>query len=656
MKKKILISVVLIIQISLILVFINERETISINQNKIPNNDEILLNSSVWDSEGSIVCNYSGTQSEQQICGDGFGGAIIVWRDERGPNSDIYAQRIDHAGRAQWNGTSGVVICKANYDQTKPQICPDGMGGAIITWQELRPSSNYDIYAQRVNSSGDLQWTPSDGVPICNFGENQRDPQICSDGSFGAIITWRDERFDADIYAQRINSSGDAQWIKNGTIVNSYSINPKTFHQICSDNSHGAIITWEDDRDILTTRTDIYVERINSSGDCVWNGTEGILICNADFEQKFPQLCSDRSGGVIITWQNPNALGYYDIFVQKVNSTGSILWGTNGKAVCQADKSQRYPQITSDGSGGAIITWQDERLDADIYAHRINSTGALWSTLNGITICTESNEQTVPQICSDNLGGAIISWQDNRVDSNGDIYMQKINSTGGIQWNKDGVEVCTRDSAQTIPQICNVSLGCAIITWQDERDDLGDIYAKGTDRVPPSQFSIYSPVKTVNDQTPTVICLFYETISGLDNASVQYAFSIRGSPTPTNWAPVEGVYNDPTCTDPVKEGKRGCFYAKVRAVPFDQDSDTLNTIRFRAKDSLGNLGTQNIAFTISIRSSIVVPSDDNDDAKVYYIPLIITIGISIGIIATAIIIHGFLMKKRPIIQSPVPSK
>jgi hypothetical protein len=44
-------------------------------------------------------------------------------------------------------------------------IVSDNAGGAIIAWRDTR-SVNWDVYAQRVNASGVAQWT-ANGVPLC---------------------------------------------------------------------------------------------------------------------------------------------------------------------------------------------------------------------------------------------------------------------------------------------------------------------------------------------------------------------------------------------------------------------------------------------------------------------------------------------------------
>lgn len=143
----------------------------------------------------------------------------MAWMDTRsGTDADVYAQRISAAGAVLW-ATNGVAVSIATNDQAFPSIASDGSGGAIVTWQDLRNGSDYDIYAQRLNSSGVAQWT-TDGVIICDSTGNQNSPLIVGDGAGGAIITWNDGRtVSPGVYAQRVNSSGVRQWAAYGVSV-----------------------------------------------------------------------------------------------------------------------------------------------------------------------------------------------------------------------------------------------------------------------------------------------------------------------------------------------------------------------------------------------------------------------------------------------------
>ncbi|OGQ57841.1 MAG: hypothetical protein A3G39_03740 [Deltaproteobacteria bacterium RIFCSPLOWO2_12_FULL_43_16] len=104
-------------------------------------------------------------------------------------------------------------------------------------------------------------------------------------------------------------------------------------------------------------------------------------ISTAANSQERPAIVSDGSGGAIVTWYDYRSGTYSDIYAQRIDANGNVLWTTNGMAISTAANNQYYPQIVSDGSGGAIITWEDYRSgNWDIYGQRIDANGnVLWT-------------------------------------------------------------------------------------------------------------------------------------------------------------------------------------------------------------------------------------------------------------------------------------
>ena len=466
-----------------------------------------------WVPDGSKISTENGNQWYPQISGDGANGAIITWEDERdGEKGDIYAQRINSAGNVQWI-PGGVAICTENDTQGSPQICSDEDGGAIITWNDKRNGVYYDIYAQKISSTGSVIWDVN-GTEICTTNESQSVPQITSDGAGGAIITWTDFRNgnNYDIYAQKINSTGSVIWDVNGTEICTEGGN-QIFSKIISDGTGGAIITWEDSRGI-------YAQRINSTGDIQWI-INGVAICTAENIQWQPQITSDGAGGAIITWTDYRSGTNYDIYAQKISSTGSVIWDVNGTEICTTIESQTKPQICSDGAGSAIITWTDFRNgnNYDIYAQKINSTGSLKWIINGIAVCAANDDQEAPQISDDGDGGAIITWEDSR-DILGDIYAQRINSAGKLLGTAEGVAICTAGLAQRQPQICGNGNGSAIITWFDKRNGFDyDIYSNWVKIEPSLDGDTGFPIE--------IIIIISSTIGGITIVGIATVFILK---------------------------------------------------------------------------------------------------------------------------------
>ncbi|HKW15631.1 MAG TPA: hypothetical protein VJS69_14180, partial [Candidatus Krumholzibacteria bacterium] len=62
--------------------------------------------------------------------------------------------------------------------------------------------------------------------------------------------------------------------------------------------------------------------------------------------------------------------------------------------------------------------------------------------LDGVPLAAVPNNQGAPVIASDGAGGAIVAYYDNRGTSY-DIYAQRVNSLGVVQWTAGGVALCT---------------------------------------------------------------------------------------------------------------------------------------------------------------------------------------------------------------------
>lgn len=435
-----------------------------------------------WSGDASVnnpISTATGNQTSPQIIGDGAGGAIVAWADSRNGGLDIYAQKINANGTVQWTH-NGVVICAATNDQAAPHLIADGSGGAIITWQDRRAGySNPDIYAQRIGSSGSVQWT-TNGVPICTATGYQEIPRVASDGAGGAIITWTDSRgtTSKDVYAQRINANGVTQWITNGFAIAVFPY-VQDRPQIVSDGTGGAIIAWEDNRS--GGFSDIYIQRVNGNGVEQWT-TGGIALCTGTDSQAYPQIVGDGAGGAVVTWQDArNGLSADDIYSQKINQSGIVQWQPDGVPIALASSvtnGKLSPQLTSDGLAGAIISWEDLRngIDQDIYIQRVNANGVVqWST-NGLDICTATNAQTSARLAPDGSNGAIITWMDARYNNN-DIYAQKVSANGTRLWQTNGVIISSATNDQTVPHLVSDGSSGAIIAWQDRRNGNHDVFA-----------------------------------------------------------------------------------------------------------------------------------------------------------------------------------
>jgi hypothetical protein len=433
-----------------------------------------FLTFSQWTNNLSLntsICTSVNDQKDYSIASDTKGGAYIIWNDKRNNilKSDIYAQRINSLGYNVWT-TQGIGVCTTLADQANPSTVEDGNGGVIIAWDDSI-NGDRDIYAQKLDSSGNPQWAIN-GVPIVVKANKQKNVKIISDGAGGAIAVWEDSLAGYwDIYAQRISANGVVMWTATGVPVCTEIMNQKNA-RLVTDGSGGAYIVWQDKRGGIDF--DIYAQHLNSSGTPLM-AINGVSVCSVIDKQTDPKIVSDKLGGAIVTWPDKRSGLGYDVYAQRINSLGDMLWTANGVAVCTADSSQTSIDITADNISGAILTWRDKRngLYHDIYAQKINMTGTIAWPLNGIKISISALSQTSPNICGDGSGGAIITWQDSTV-GNWDVLSQRITASGTLLWANGGNLVSNANNTQTNPKNISDGKGGCIYVWQDFRNGLDD--------------------------------------------------------------------------------------------------------------------------------------------------------------------------------------
>ncbi|MBA7520739.1 hypothetical protein ES705_12835 [subsurface metagenome] len=437
-----------------------------------------------WDPQGVPVCTEFTTEQNIRMAPDGSGGAIIVWEDFRGPDADIYAQRIDENGVVQW-AQNGVVVSTALFSQLLPVIVGDGSGGAIIAWEDWRDGTGYPyIYAVRISSNGATAWSD---VKLKDVGlVKQYSPEIVEAdilGVNGAVIVWEERSgiFDS-IYAQAIDETGAVRWGSTGVQVSSGTTTFQGCPKLIKSDSDNVIITWEDQRN---GNSDIYAHRIEiDTGlkDLSWN-VNGNPVTLETSHQREPEIVSDGSGGAIITWTDwRDTATRPDIYAQRIDFDGARLWTTDGVPICTKDEPQSNPVIVNNivaGSiEGAIIAWEDMRDDpmGDIYAEGVGSDDPPLLDEEDTFVAGGFGLQVSPRLVSDNAGGGIGTWIENYYK----IFATRRNQDGQPMWSSyPGVLVCEGTGIIIDSQIISDGSGGAIVAWVGEGAGGGfDIFAQ----------------------------------------------------------------------------------------------------------------------------------------------------------------------------------
>ncbi|MEO1084637.1 MAG: hypothetical protein AAFY88_10365, partial [Acidobacteriota bacterium] len=196
----------------------------------------------LWTTGGFQVTNLSGSQQRfSGLTAGGAGGdAFIAWEDGRSGGTDIWVRYVDESGGGTWAVEQPVVT--AIYPQRRPQLVGDGAGGAIIAWQDDRNGLG-EPFAQKINASGLHQWSPWNGIRVGDGGIYSGGWELGEDGAGGAVMAWSSY---LDIRYQQITAAGSLFWGVDGLPVTSGSglFNQRVKPAISTDGAGGAVIAW----------------------------------------------------------------------------------------------------------------------------------------------------------------------------------------------------------------------------------------------------------------------------------------------------------------------------------------------------------------------------------------------------------------------------
>lgn len=209
----------------------------------------------------------------------------------------------------------------------------------------------------------------------------------------------------------------------------------------------------------------------------------GIPIRQGIHIEWFKTVSPGTDGTAIFVWSD-NRFGPRNIFAQKVNGEGELLWGEGGAVVTDLPGRQEDPVSISDGNGGVYIAWIDYRFDAegDVFYQHVDSNGYRLLEDNGIPLALIPGRQISINMCTDSLGGVFVTWQDKRNQINEDIYGTHISANHEVIEPSVGVPIIIAGGTQAEKSIEYAGNHEAYIVWSDARNGGNmDIYGQRLD-------------------------------------------------------------------------------------------------------------------------------------------------------------------------------
>ena len=332
-----------------------------------------------------------------------FGGGNVTVTDPSSGGSDLFVLKLNSSGEFQWVYTVG----GSNNDNGKG-IDVDSSGNVYISGifkdtvnfggGDITSHGNFDIFVLKLNSSGVFQWVYHAG----GTGNDQAYPiSVDTNGNVLVAGYFFDtanftpasctSRGSADIFVLKLTTSGLLNFIRcygSTSVDYPWGVDFDSAGNAYITGGFSNTINFDCGNTTSSGSQDIFVMKLNSSGNCQWVYTVG----DSDMDYGWA-LETDSSNNSYITGYfqdtvnfgggNITSVGNRDVFVLKLNSSSVFQWVYTAGGT-EADYSYGL-DIDSSGNiyavgsfqstinfGGGNITSEGVY---DVFAVKLNSSG-----------------------------------------------------------------------------------------------------------------------------------------------------------------------------------------------------------------------------------------------------------------------------------------
>lgn len=359
----------------------------------------------------------------------------------------VLCSLVSSRALAQWSSDPAfnLAVADRSGEQTQSKILPTSDGGCYISWFD-NASGGYDVYAQRLDSSGVEQW-PHNGVLVADrsFSSTQ-DYGIAVDADDNLILCYRDDRAGGiQIGVNKLQPDGTLAWGSGGVILSNTSAFIGNTKVAATSDGH-YVVGWSEDGVLV-------LQRLNTDGTPQW-APGGIQHAPAMNSYSLADLHPSLDGSVIASWVHSG--GFADprhLNAQRFDSSGTALWNGGDRVIVFDGGSLQigyFPQFVPDGSGGAVLAWYSNSGNRDVYLQHLTADGVERFQHNGVPASIEANRTDLASdvVYDAARDDAYVVWvQTNSLQNGYGLYAQRYRA-GVRQWGDNGLEIRPHDAGQ----------------------------------------------------------------------------------------------------------------------------------------------------------------------------------------------------------------
>ncbi len=423
------------------------------------------LSQAQWSSDPAapmVLCNAANIQTGLKVISDGSGGWYAFWSDSRANASlsQLYGQHLDAGGNALWSENGLLILDQpdSSIDENLPVLLPNGdimitytygPVGEVVKVMRLAPDGSTVwaapvelvhestgplgiigyFYALNAFVSGNGMWiawaySPQGGNityafermdldGTTHFGEPGHGTNNTGWGAFsirddlagGFIMDWSEGGSFGALKAMRFDPNGFTMWanpltVSAGTVADGVS----NIRSTVSD-SMGSYVS------VFVPSGDIGMARYDTSGTFIWN-PQPQYACNESHGQDEPSIVLEDND-LFVGWaDNRPPAGNQDMYMQKIDMNGNLLWAVDGVPVIQFGTYIPTPVVVAGDDGAVFATFDGSWPGTGFVARRVLSDGSLdWAA--PVQFCTSDFNPSYYRrtLLPDGVGGVTAFWQ-----------------------------------------------------------------------------------------------------------------------------------------------------------------------------------------------------------------------------------------------------
>lgn len=431
-------------------------------------------------ADNLVVSGPANGYTQPKIVAAPDGGFYVSWFDNIANGFDLYAQRLDSGGNLLW-AHHAILVSDRGYSFTYDYgLSVDGDGNAYLSYNCCENGSpDEHIAVSKVAPDGTLAWG-ADGITVSTAAEAVYNAYVTPTADGNVVVAWS---ADSGVRAQKLDADGNFLWATDGVLLDEPA-GLKLLGGVQPGLLGDAIVSWSNQNG--PTRI-LRAQKIASlDGSPLWGGGTALRVFGAGNLQAgyYPDFIADGVGGGV--FYDYDAVGVSFVpRVQHIDSDGNLLLGTDG-VVATTDTSMDHTDTSAayDAATGDIyVVWRDNYTENmqtfdGVSAQRVDTAGALVWGDAGIVLVPPANSTDSTNSISQTralpmAGGLLASWVTGAIPrADQPLTATLLDADGNYVWAAQNVAVKTERYTARTEGVVGTG-GFAVYAWQDGDDGAG---------------------------------------------------------------------------------------------------------------------------------------------------------------------------------------